>query len=1284
MQRAQQHHHDQEHPVKVILRSPDLRAVMPGLATSSLMSNLFALALPLAMLQIFDRVLANNSLETLTLITFGVIVAIILEQVLRVINGQVTSWLGARWEQKTTLAALDRLLHVSLQRYFKQEPSAYTDRISSASKISHFYSGQALMVLFDLPFVALFLTLTALIGGWMVVAPIVLLILFTYITIQFAEWIRVKVHERHITDDRRFNFLVEVLSGIHSVKSLSLEPQMQRRHERLMEGGVESGEALARGNAVAAGLGNLFTQVMVVTVVFVGAWLVIIGDMTPGALAASMMLSVRALQPLRQALSVWIRYQTFVESNTLLNEILETPSEITGKEIELSRMNASLSLQQVTYSPKHGDALFSDLSFELKAGEVVAIQGDSGSGKTSLMNLLNGLIKPTSGRVLIDGVPITHYTPDSVLRQIALLPQVSSTFAGTILENLTMFDDSKNEKALELAKELGLNRAVANMALGYETPMGEGLSETLPSGVRQVITIIRALVNEPSVILFDEANIGLDFAADRLLKDYLQQRKGSVSIVLITPRPSLLSLADRSYVLQGGRLLSPEEALAENQKPVVSLPMQDRPAHDTDLSHLIAGVLNINNPLSACLLPLLDALKWAHNGRALAEAMPHIKPNIGITDFNSIMVNLGYMPSHISSDISTLHDKLMPCLFIPANGQHALVILEKNQRQLRVFDPLTGKEGWISTKEKLGEVYFFKLIDRDEKKLKSRTTNWFVELFWRFRYHMMLTLFLTFVATTLALASPFFVRTVYDTVIPSSDLQFGAFLLFGALMAVILEWVVQLLKSRITAYLGGRSEYILGNSMFSRIITLPINNIEGASVDRQVARIRSLDGLREFFLGPLSLLMFELPATIILFAALAILNPWSILVVLIAILTFLLLAVSTRKLSEMTVANTSRNTALRWEYLNEVLTHMQALRMAGARQEVLTRFKERSSKAVMSNYQDNKLHARINTIASTLGMLTGLAVLVLSAYLVLQGDITAGSLMATQMIIWRLISPIQNAFTSATSLVRMQSTIRQVSQLMKLQTEDEIGVKQSLRPSMIGAISFNRVSFRFVNDADPAILGVTFNVEPRQMVVISGGNGSGKSTILKMIIRLYSPQAGTVRLDNIDSRQMTIKDLRSRVSYMPSSCQIFYGTIAQNLRLIHPSASNEELAWATSMAGLSDDIAALPEGMNTRIANARAGQLPNGFLQRLSLARTMLRPAPIILMDEPGSGMDKAGEDALMHCLQWLKGKSTVVVVSLRPAHMRLADNVIYMQEGSILKMGTYDEISNILMAGAR
>jgi len=186
-------------------------------------------------------------------------------------------------------------------------------------------------------------------------------------------------------------------------------------------------------------------------------------------------------------------------------------------------------------------------------------------------------------------------------------------------------------------------------------------------------------------------------------------------------------------------------------------------------------------------------------------------------------------------------------------------------------------------------------------------------------------------------------------------------------------------------------------------------------------------------------------------------------------------------------------------------------------------------------------------------------------------------------------------------------------------------------------------------------------------VVISGPDGSGKSTLLTLIDRIHSPQAGTIRLDHVDIRQLNVADLRSKTSYMPQQCRLFYGTAAQNLRLAHSTATDDELKWAINMAGLDQDIANLPEGLNTRISSNRSGQLPYGFRQRLSLARTILKPAPLIILDEPGTGMDAIGEAALLRCIQWWRGRSTLIMASNRPGHMRLADRVIFMRHGSIV-----------------
>jgi ABC-type bacteriocin/lantibiotic exporter with double-glycine peptidase domain len=304
--------------------------------------------------------------------------------------------------------------------------------------------------------------------------------------------------------------------------------------------------------------------------------------------------------------------------------------------------------------------------------------------------------------------------------------------------------------------------------------------------------------------------------------------------------------------------------------------------------------------------------------------------------------------------------------------------------------------------------------------------------------------------------------------------------------------------------------------------------------------------------------------------------------------------------------------------------------------------------------------------------------------LVIYGGITGGAIIATMMMVWRLTGPMQSIFLAVTALMRTRGTVRQIENLMKLQGEGEGGVNQSIMPEMSGIISFSRVSFRYANDADPALLGVTFTVRPGQMVVVTGPSGSGKSSLLKLINRVFIPQAGTIRLDNSDIRQLLASDLRSRISYMPQNCEIFYGSVMQNIRLVHPSATDAEVHWALEMAGVSEYIRLLPEGVDTRISNSRSEQLPRGFRQSLSLARVLLKPAPVVLMDEPGAGMDEVGERALIRCIEWLRGKSTIIVVSHRPAHMRLADAVVYLDHGSVSAMGTFEQIKDQVMSGLR
>ncbi len=1051
---------------------------------------------------------------------------------------------------------------------------------------------------------------------------------------------------------------------------------MERRHERLQAGSADMNESLANSSSMASALGATFVQVMTVSIVFASAIGVLSGQMTPGGLAACMMLSVRSLQPLRRGLTVWMRYQSFVAAQKRLKEVNDMPCDDDHDKPELPQVRESIELKQVRLERSNGEPILHDISFSVQAGECILIQGGSGSGKSSLLSIIGGAVMADEGDILVDGRSITEFSSDSVQREIGLLPQKGALITGTILENMTMFDKSLNEAALDIASQLGLDEAVSSMKLGYETPLGEGNAETLPSGVRQIISIVRILVHNPSVILFDEANLSLDMAGDKRLLNYISQLKGICTIVLITPRPSWFVMADRVLNISNGRIAD-RVVDAHHAVQVVDgtgITYLERPSHVVDYADLIHRQFDEESDLSNCLLPLLRAIGWQENERELVESIPHAKRNLDLSGLCSTMEHLGLFPRCFVSSLTSIDRRLMPCLFVPMNGSAKVVLERLPDGRLRCFDGGIGSETILEANTVKNEVYVFRARERSGPGVRSER-SFFGNLFMRFHKHIFLAFVLTVANTVFALVPPLFVKSIYDRVLPTGDITMASYLLLGVVIVLVLDFQVRHLKGNLIAHVGGRIDYIIGTSVFRRVINLPTSSTGNVSVARQVGRLRNFDSLRNFFIGPLAVIAFDMPANIIMVVAIGVINPWALIIVLISAFSFFLLALGTRNISKRSIARSSRAVSERTEFLAEVVTQMSTIRSAGCRNLWVERYRELSGKASMSVFLDNQVHARIGGVAQMLSTLTGFTVLAQSAAIAVNGGMTPGSMVATIMLVWRLTGPMQNFFVAVTSMVKIRTSMQQIENLMRLPIESDSGVRQTIRPASQGAINFARTSMRYMNDSDPALLGVTFSVAPGQVVVITGPNGSGKSSILKLITRNYLAQAGTIRLDDIDIRQLTPADLRARISYMPQHCDIFYGTIMQNLRLVYPAATDDEITWAAYMAGILEDIKAMPDGFQTRISHSMSNQLPIGFRQRIGLARAVLKPAPIVILDEPGNGLDDAGEEALARCIEWLRGRATLLIVSHRPAHMRMADTTIYMERGSISVIGPFDSI---------
>ena len=296
--------------------------------------------------------------------------------------------------------------------------------------------------------------------------------------------------------------------------------------------------------------------------------------------------------------------------------------------------------------------------------------------------------------------------------------------------------------------------------------------------------------------------------------------------------------------------------------------------------------------------------------------------------------------------------------------------------------------------------------------------------------------------------------------------------------------------------------------------------------------------------------------------------------------------------------------------------------------------------------------------------------------------LSTGGLIACMMLVWRLIAPVQNAFMAGTRVGQLFASARQIDLLMGTEPEALPGLGDGVRPPIRGAIAVNRLVFRYGRETDPILAGVNFAVKPGEIVAIIGRNGSGKSTLLKLLAGLYDAQGGNIRLDGRDLRQFEPAHLRRAISYVPQTPDFQQGTLRDNLLMAEPEAGEDDLAEALALADATAAVAALPEGLDT-FYDVRLAGLPAGLLSRLTLARMHLRKAPLVLLDEPATGLDFMGEFAFIGGLERLRARdAAVLIVTHSRQHLGVVDKILMLEEGAVRFFGPVEKVRDRIPKG--
>jgi ATP-binding cassette, subfamily C, bacterial LapB len=520
---------------------------------ASFVINLLALSLPLSIMQVYDRVIPNHSLATLAWLFLGLAAALVIDFILKTLRSALLSWQATRFARNVENEGVARFLRAP-NGTFEREPAAvHVNRYAAASALAEFHSGQARLALIDLPFVGIALTVMAIVGGLIVLVPASLFLGFAALAIVRARKFRKILDARTTQDNRKYDFIAEVLTGIHTVKAMAMEPQMQRRFERLQEAVAAttmSSISTGQANQTAALLFGSASQLVVVAT---GGTQVINDQLSMGALACCTMLSGQILQPLLRAISLWTEQETVAHRRAEIKSLLDLPSAEVPLEIH-TMVDGNIRFEGVTYSyPNEINHPLSVSDFSIEAGTIVGVKGKESSGRTTLLKLIKGEIEPTAGSVMVDGVSTLAPRFASIRRHIAYVGAAPVIFSGTIMENLTMFGPEKRDFARKMAQLLGLEATINLLPDGYETKLGEGIADDLPMSIAQQVNIVRALTNRPRILALDEANMLLDAVAEPALIKALNFLRGSLTVIVVTHRPSLLGLCDRQITIQDGR-----------------------------------------------------------------------------------------------------------------------------------------------------------------------------------------------------------------------------------------------------------------------------------------------------------------------------------------------------------------------------------------------------------------------------------------------------------------------------------------------------------------------------------------------------------------------------------------------------------------------------------------------------------------------------------------------------------------------------------------------------------
>ena len=636
---------------------------------------------------------------------------------------------------------------------------------------------------------------------------------------------------------------------------------------------------------------------------------------------------------------------------------------------------------------------------------------------------------------------------------------------------------------------------------------------------------------------------------------------------------------------------------------------------------------------------------------------------------------MGFHPTLLNLPSQQVPRAHVPCLAIIKNQPSVIYKIAKGE--VLAVVPEYGRVT-IALDELLGDQPGIQLLsvlpgrDAQQRKLGF---GWFLPQLSKYRRSLIEVLVASLVLQLLTLANPLIIQQIIDKVIGQQNLD-TLYVLGGLLLTVAaFQGILTAVRTYLFVDTTNRIDIALGGEVIQHLLKLPLSYFDRRPVGELTTRLGELSNIRNFLTGTAITLLLDSVFSIIYIVVMVFYSGVLTVVSLGVIPLFLGLTLIASPLIRGQLRKAAERNAATQSQLVEALNGVQTIKAQNAEVNMRWRWQRNYSAFMTENFKTMLIGVSSGTVGGFLSQLNGLLTLWVGAFLVIQGDLTVGQLIAFRIISGYVVGPLLNLATSWQSFQQVALSIERLSDVVDARAEGESSSVDLLPlPPIAGAVSFQSVDFKFKEGAPLVVKNVSFDIDPGAFVGIVGSSGSGKSTIMKLLPRLYQPEEGRILLDGYDISKLELGSVRRQIGIVPQDSLLFDGSVKENIILTCPDATPEEITNAAKVACAHDFIMELPQGYGTRVGERGSG-LSGGQRQRIAIARAVLQNPRLLILDEATSALDYITERQVCLNLKKAFEGSTVFFITHRLSTIRSSDQILMMDKGSLVEMGTHTDL---------